>query len=320
MSKVSTIKGLIDFAYNKYKTKNAVSIENEYTKNINYFNYRFDIYSLARAIESKIKDRNIAIISENRYEFLVTYLANVILENKVIVIDNNLSQNAIIKTIKKYGINTIFFSERNKEKILEISKNNFKKKKLNLINFDSNNKFPIIEYEKLINIGRYIENYSIDNIPDTDEKIKNITIVNLTGAREYSQQDFITSAYIIGKTMRIKRKKKIQINDTINSFYQIVVKIIVPMLYGLNIQITDTNCLDAKYNIDIVHEEKNRITVKYRSNKYLIENINVYTYVMKIEDELISRKSKREEPNFVLIKSDKREKIKENKKRATIYS
>lgn len=320
MNKVSTIKGLIDFAYNKYKTKNSVSIEKGYTKNINYFNYRFDIYSLARAIDSKIKDKNIAIISENRYEFLVTYLANIILKNKIIIIDSNLSQNAIIKIIKKYNINTVFFSEKNKEKILEIYRTTIKKKKLNLINFDSNNKFPIIEYEKLINIGRYIENYSIDNIPDTDEKIKDIIIANLVGTKEYSQQDFITSAYIIGKNMRIRRKRKIQINDTINSFYQIVVKIIVPMLYGLNIQFIDTNCLNTKYNIDIVHEEKNRITVKYRSNKYLIENINVYTYVMKIEDELISKKPKREEPNFVLIKSDKREKIKENKKRATIYS
>ena len=109
--------------------------------------------------------------------------------------------------IKKYDINTVFFSNTNKDKILEIFKNNTKKKKLNLVNFDSNNKFPIIEYEKLINLGRYIEDNSVDNIPDIEGKDKNIIIVNLKGIKEYSQQDFIISAYIIGKNIKLKKKK-----------------------------------------------------------------------------------------------------------------
>ena len=160
MKQILTVKGLVDFAYNKYKSKNAATIDKGYIKDINYFNYRFDIYSLARAINSKIKNKRIAIISESRYEFFVTYLANIMLRNTIIVIDSNLSQNSITKIIKKYNINTIFFSKTNKSKILEIFKNNIKKKNLNLVNFDSNNKFPIIEYEKLINLGRYIEDYS----------------------------------------------------------------------------------------------------------------------------------------------------------------
>lgn len=313
MSKILTVKKLLDFAYNKYKIKNAIRLKKGSTKNINYFNYIFDVYSLARVIKSKINDKNIAIISENRYEFLVTYLANVILKNKVIIIDINLSKNAITKIIKKYDINTVFFSERNKEKILEIYNLNIKKKKLNLINFDSNNKNPIIEYEKLINIGRYIENNSIDNIPDTDEKIKNIVIANLSETKEYSQEDLLTSAYIIGKNLKIKKKKDILADNTINSFYKIVIKIIVPLLYGLNIQYTLEDYQNLKNNIEI-QEEKNKITVKYRSNKYLIENINIYTYVMKVENELQRSKQKKETPNFILIKSNRKEKIKDNKK------
>lgn len=314
MRKILTVKKLLDFAYNKYKIKNAIRIKKDYIKNINYFNYIFDVYSLARVIKSKINDKNIAIISENRYEFLVTYLANVILKNKVIIIDINLSKNAITKIIKKYDINTVFFSEKNKEKILEIYNLNIKKKKLNLINFDSNNKNPIIEYEKLINIGRYIENNSIDNIPDTDEKIKNIVIANLSETKEYSQEDLLTSAYIIGKNLKIKKKKEILADNTINSFYKIVIKIIVPLLYGLNIQYTLEDYQNLKNNIEIQEEEKNKITVKYRSNKYLIENINIYTYVMKVENELQRSKQRKEAPNFILIKSNRKEKIKDNKK------
>ena len=110
MRKINTVKELVDFAYNRYKTKKAITIESDYIKNINYFNFRFDIYSMARVIKSKenqIRNNKIAIISEFRYEFLVTYLANIMVNNAVILIDNKLSKNAMEKVIKKYNINTI---------------------------------------------------------------------------------------------------------------------------------------------------------------------------------------------------------------------
>lgn len=318
MREVSTIKGLINFAYDKYKSKNAISIDKGYIKEINYFNYKFDVYSLARAINSKIDDKKVAIISENRYEFVVTYLANIIIKNTVIIIDDNLSQNSIAGIIRKYNIKTIFFSDKNKNKILEICKNNIKKKQLNLINFDSNNKFPIIEYEKLINIGRYIENYSIENIPDADGKIKDTTIANLEGTNEYSQQDFIKSAYIIGKNIKLRKKKEISADISVNTFYKIVIKIILPLLYGLNIQFIKDEEREKKNNIEVLKENKNRIVLEYKNNKYLIENININTYVRKIEDSILKKKGIKETTNFILIKSSKREKIKQNKKRAMI--
>lgn len=314
MKEALTIKELIDFAYSKYKSKKAISIDIGYIKEINYFNYRFDVYSLVRAINSKIKDKKVAIISENRYEFLVTYLANIILKNTIVIIDSNLSQKAIEGIIKKYNIKTIFFSNKNKNKILEIC--NIKKKKLNLVNFDSNNKFPIIEYEKLINVGRYIENYSIDNIPDTEEKIKNIVIANLEGINEYSQQDLLKSAYIIGKKLKIRKKKNILADSSINTFYKTVIKMVLPLLYGLSIQFYEDDELSKKNSINIIEENKNRIMIEYRNNKYSIENINTDTYVRKVEDSLLKEGKGETSTNFILIKSNK--KIKDNKKRATI--
>lgn len=313
MRQISTVKGLIDFAYNKYKTKNAITIEKGYTKSINYFNYRFDIYSLARAIKSKINSKKVAIISENRYEFLVTCLANIMLKNTVVIIDEKIGQNQITKILKKYNINTIFFSNTNKAKILEIC-NNLKKKKLNLINFDSNNKFPIIEYEKLMNIGRYIENYSIDNMSDTEENAKNIVIANLEGIKEYRQDDFIMSAYIIGKNIRLKKKKEIQAESTINTFYKVVVKIVLPLIYGLNIQFSANDYEKTKNNVEILQESKNKFMLYYKSNKYLVQNTNANTYLVKVEDNLLKKENKKEYPNFVLIKSNRKEKIRNNKK------
>lgn len=304
MKQISSTKELIDFAYTRYKTKSAITIDNGNTKNINYFNYRYDIYSLARAIKSKIKSKNVAIISENRYEFLVTLLSNMMLKNRVILIDAKLNQSQISKILKKYNINSVFFSNSNEVKVLEIC-SSLKKKKLNLVNFDSNSKFPIIEYEKLINIGRYMENYSIDNISGSEDNAKNIVIANLEGIREFRQEDFIISANIIGNFIKLRKKKEIKAEDGIDNFYKVVVKIILPLLYGLNVKFYNSECKDIKEDLKILQESKNKCMLYYKNSKYLVQNINVETYLVKVE-EMLTKRNKKEYPNFVLIKSNKK--------------
>ena len=191
MKKVENIKELVDFAYNKYKAKKVCTIEKEYIKDINYFNFRFDVYSMARALQSKISPSKsvVALISENRYEFWIAYIANVMINNMVILIDGSLSKDKIEKTLKKYNVETIFFSDINREKVIDIVK--ISKRKLNLINFDSNSKFPIIGYEKIINVGRYIENNSIDNINKETDEAKNTIIVSLGGEKKFSEKELI---------------------------------------------------------------------------------------------------------------------------------
>ena len=284
MRKINTVKELVDFAYNRYKTKKAITIESDYIKNINYFNFRFDIYSMARVIKSKenqIRNNKIAIISEFRYEFLVTYLANIMVNNTVILIDNKLSKNAMEKVIKKHNINTIFFSSTYKEKILEIIKNN-NCNNFNLINFDSENQFPIIEYEKLINIGRYIENYSIDNLSKEENREKSTIIVSLAGEKKYSQQEFIESANVIAKTARIRKRKEMNALEQVNTFYEVVIGIILPMICGLNTKYFADNEL-IKNDLLIIEENNKNMVILYRKHKYLVEHKGINTYVARAE-------------------------------------
>lgn len=319
MRKINTVKELVDFAYNRYKTKKAITIESDYIKNINYFNFRFDIYSMARVIKSKenqIRNNKIAIISEFRYEFLVTYLANIMVNNTVILIDNKLSKNAIEKVIKKHNINTIFFSSTYKEKILEIIKNN-NCNNFNLINFDSENQFPIIEYEKLINIGRYIENYSIDNISKEENREKSTIIVSLAGEKKYSQQEFIESANVIAKTARIRKRKEMNALEQVNTFYEVVIGIILPMICGLNTKYFADNEL-IKNDLLIIEENNKNMVILYRKHKYLVEHTGINTYVARAEENLPAREHKKDTQNFVLIKTDKKDRIKNNKSQATV--
>lgn len=319
MRKINTVKELVDFAYNKYKTKKAITIESDYIKNINYFNFRFDIYSMARVIKSKenqIRNNKIAIISEFRYEFLVTYLASIMVNNAVILIDNKLSKNTMEKVIKKYNINTIFFSSTYKEKVLEIIKNN-NCNNFNLINFDSENQFPIIEYEKLINIGRYIENYSIDNLSKEENREKNTIIVSLAGENKYSQQEFIESANVIAKTARIRKRKEMNALEQVNTFYEVVIGIILPMLCGLNTKYFADNEL-IKNDLLIIEENNKNMVILYRKHKYLVEHTGINTYVARAEENLPAREHKKDTQNFVLIKTDKKDRIKNNKSQATV--
>ena len=319
MRKINTVKELVDFAYNRYKTKKAITIESDYIKNINYFNFRFDIYSMARVIKSKenqIRNNKIAIISEFRYEFLVTYLANIMVNNTVILIDNKLSKNAIEKVIKKYNINTIFFSSTYKEKVLEIIKNN-NCNNFNIINFDSENQFPIIEYEKLINIGRYIENYSIDNLSKEENREKSTIIVSLAGEKKYSQQEFIESANVIAKTARIRKRKEMNALEQVNTFYEVVIGIILPMICGLNIKYFADNEL-IKNDLLIIEENNKNMVILYRKHKYLVEHTGINTYVARAEENLPAREHKKDTQNFVLIKADKKDRIKNNKSQATV--
>ncbi len=319
MRKINTVKELVDFAYNRYKTKKAITIESDYIKNINYFNFRFDIYSMVRVIKSKenqIRNNKIAIISEFRYEFLVTYLANIMVNNTVILIDNKLSKNAIEKVIKKHNINTIFFSSTYKEKILEIIKNN-NCNNFNLINFDSENQFPIIEYEKLINIGRYIENYSIDNLSKEENREKSTIIVSLAGEKKYSQQEFIESANVIAKTARIRKRKEMNALEQVNTFYEVVIGIILPMICGLNTKYFADNEL-IKNDLLIIEENNKNMVILYRKHKYLVEHTGINTYVARAEENLPAREHKKDTQNFVLIKTDKKDRIKNNKSQATV--
>ena len=319
MRKINTVKELVDFAYNRYKTKKAITIESDYIKNINYFNFRFDIYSMARVIKSKenqIRNNKIAIISEFRYEFLVTYLANIMVNNAVILIDNKLSKNAMEKVIKKYNINKIFFSSTYKEKVLEIIKNN-NCNNFNLINFDSENQFPIIEYEKLINIGRYIENYSIDNLSKEENREKSTIIVSLAGEKKYSQQEFIESANVIAKTARIRKRKEMNALEQVNTFYEVVIGIILPMICGLNTKYFADNEL-IKNDLLIIEENNKNMVILYRKHKYLVEHTGINTYVARAEENLPAREHKKDTQNFVLIKTDKKDRIKNNKSQATV--
>ena len=311
LKKIENIKELVDEKYIPNKNKTAVTINKKnYIRNINYYNYKFDIYSMVRAITDKrftINNNIIAIISENRYEWLVTYLANSLLGNSIIVFDNNCTSNTIEKTIRKLKINTIFFSEKNKEKINEALKSeiNIKQKKknknlkINLINFDSNNNPNYIKYEKLMNTGRYIENYTIDKEMVNKElnNVETIFISNV-GKKKFSQMQLVTSTLKIKDSLHIfnKKNKKINTIESINTMYELIMQCLLP--YYIGISTYYYNDYISKKDITIEKTIQDELIFIYKNKKYRLNGLDENMALTKIEN-------KKKFSNFIIIKNKK---------------
>ena len=317
LKKVENIKELVDEKYIPNKNKTAVIInKKDYIRNINYYNFKFDIYSMVRALTDKrftINNSIIAIMSENRYEWLVTYLANSILGNTIIVFDKNCTSNIIEKTLKKFRINTIFFSEKNKEKINEAFKSEInikpkkknKNSKINLINFDSTNNPNYIKYEKLMNTGRYIENYTIDK-EMVNKELNNVETIFVSndGKKKFSQIELLTSTLKIKESLHILNKKNKRINSikSINTMYELIIQCLLP--YYLGISTYYYNDCACKKDITIEKTMQDELIFIYKSKKYKISGLDENMALTKVEN-------KKNFSKFIIIKN-KKSVVKEN--------
>ncbi len=297
MKKIENIKQLVDERYNFNKGKTAISINNEnFVKNINYFNYKFDIYSMVRALESKyIVNSSVAILAENRYEFMITYLGNAILGNKIIIINPNCSSNLVEKIIKKMNINTVFYSEKYSQLLadiikLENSKINSKNKRskklnINLINFDSENNPNETKYEKFLNTGRYIENYSSDKLQNLIEQENTETIfISKYSRKSITQKELIEATIKIKENLKIfyKHGKRVKATQNINTMYELIVECLLPFYYGISTYFGKEK--ETKNDIVVESTMQEALVFTYKNKLYRVNGSKENMALTKIEN------------------------------------
>ena len=73
-----------------------------------------------------------------------------------------------------------------------------------------------------------------------------------------------------------------------------------------------------KNDLLIIEENNKNMVILYRKHKYLVEHTGINTYVARAEENLPAREHKKDTQNFVLIKADKKDRIKNNKSQATV--
>lgn len=160
-------------------------------------------------LEMNLENKKIAIMSENRYEWELTYLTVICGIGPIVPIDKTLPENEIINILTSSNITTIFCS-KSYERLL---KNIKKKTKLeNIISFDNKAfKNLIIEGEKLLNNNkRYIRK-------EIDEN-KIAVILHTSGTTSKSKVVALSNKNLYSNVVELKETLNVNSKDRFLSF------------------------------------------------------------------------------------------------------
>ena len=114
--KITDLKDMFNKAATKYAERPAYMFktdEPEKFGKILYKEFKADVDALGTTlIDLGLKDKRIAIISENRYEWQVAYLAITCGTGVVVPLDKSLPENELESLIIRSGVEAIFYSEK----------------------------------------------------------------------------------------------------------------------------------------------------------------------------------------------------------------
>ena len=124
---IKTLKDLVNINGEKYRDNVAVlekrHKDNEFKEYL-YSDLKEDVIDFATALISKynLKDEKIAVIGENSYEWLVTYLAVSTGAGVIVPLDKELPGNEIVNLIKRSEASCLVFSSKKSKIVDEIKK------------------------------------------------------------------------------------------------------------------------------------------------------------------------------------------------------
>ncbi len=137
-TKITDLKDMLQKSGKEYGDKIAYQIKQEEGKyqNITHKEVREMIDGLGTAlIDMGLKDKRIAVIGENRWEWEIAYLSIVCGTGVVVPLDKSLPENELKSLIERSGIEAIFYTQ-NYEIVLESAKNEGIGKLKHLISMD----------------------------------------------------------------------------------------------------------------------------------------------------------------------------------------
>jgi len=156
---ITDLKDMLNKTKEMYSNKTAYKIRNKEGKYtiFSHKEVREMVDALGTAlIDMGLKDKRIAIIGENRYEWEIAYLSIVCGTGIVVPLDKSLPENELESLIERSEIEAIFYSDKYEESLTKIkySENN---KLKHLISMDKlQNTDGIYSQKELINKGKYL--------------------------------------------------------------------------------------------------------------------------------------------------------------------
>jgi len=127
---LNDFRSLITYAKNRYKDKTAFLYKkNRKIIRKSYEEFAEDVDCLGTELcANDLKNKKIAIISENRYEWSLAYLAVTAGTGVVVPLDKYLPEGEIVNLVERSGCEAIFFSKTYKDVMEKIAQSNIKLK------------------------------------------------------------------------------------------------------------------------------------------------------------------------------------------------
>ncbi|MBQ3413945.1 MAG: AMP-binding protein [Clostridia bacterium] len=221
--KFTDLKDMLENTERKFSDRPAfifkTEIPGEY-KEIKYKEFIDEIKAVGTALVNMgLKDKRIAIISENRYEWEMTYLAITTGTGVVVPLDKALPDNEIESLIIRSEVEGIIYSKNYEEKMKELSeKNNTNIKYFISMDKDENEK-NMYSLKKVIEKGRKL-------LKEGNREFLNATIDNekmgvmlfTSGTTAVSKAVMLSQKNIVSNLMDIASVIKIDENDRFLSF------------------------------------------------------------------------------------------------------
>ena len=238
--KLNDYKELVSLYKNKYTNHVAFEYKEapdslEYIK-ITYSQFASDIEALASSL-LKLNLKRICLISPNRYEWFVSYLAVTTSNMVVVPLDKSLPDNEIINLIERSECDAIIYDSKYENAISESKK---KIPDLVTINMNTN-------YKNLLSDGYKMDHSNYDSIKIDNKKM---TIMLFTsGTTSISKAVMLSQEAICNDLYALSQMIKITPDDTFLSFLPLhhTFESTTTFLFGTSCGITIAICDGLKY-------------------------------------------------------------------------
>ena len=239
---LETIRDIINNSNNKYK--DAIAIQEKKNKKIVSYTYeqlRNDVYALGtKLIDMGLKDKHIAIVGENSYNWIVSYLAIITGVGVAVPLDKELDSEQISKLLEKGDASAVLFSKGFLSSIDEIIENS-------KLEFAAclNDTDKYTDVQTLINEGRQLINEGSTVYEDSIVNVNELNVIMFTsGTTGFNKGVMISQNNLLVNIEQSCKAFGIYHNTVavlpFHHIYENVCGMMAPIAMGMNIFINDS--------------------------------------------------------------------------------
>ena len=239
---LETIRDIINNSSNKYKDKIAIrEKKNKKIVSYTYGQLRDDVYALGtKLIDMGLKDKHIAIVGENSYNWIVSYLAIITGVGVAVPLDKELDSEQISKLLEKGDASAVLFSKGFLSSIDEIIENS-------KLEFAAclNDTDKYTDVQTLINEGRQLINEGSTVYEDSIVNVNELNVIMFTSGTTgfnkgvmISQNNLLVNIEQSCKAFGIYHKTVAVL--PFHHIYENVCGMIAPITVGMTLFINDS--------------------------------------------------------------------------------